>query len=378
MNSTTYGNRGALLASGHSMSTPFPRGLVILSGNSCPQLAEDVARRVGPELCRVKIFKGTDPGSETQVEIVDSVRGKDVFILQTGHGDSFSVNDYIMELLIMCYACKTSSARKVIGVIPYLPYSKQSKMIKRGCITTKLLASMLARAGMSHLLTMDLYSKEIQGFFDFPVDNLRGSPFIVQYIQENIADYRNAVIVARYPGVTRRANSFAERLRLGLAVIHGEPKDVDGNKDDGRNSPPPKEVEDCMPRTTSKTLLVQKEKPPLNVVGDVHGRIAIIIDDIIDEATRLIAAAKCLKEKGAYQVYAVATHGLFSEDACEQLEASPIHEVLVTNTVMHDSHEQRCSKIRTIDIGLMLAEAIRRTYHGESMSYLFRNVPFED
>lgn len=130
--------------------------------------------------------------AETQVEIIDSVRGKDVFIIQTGHYtsnevDTQSVNDSIMEMLIMCYACKTSSARKVIGVVPYLPYSKQSKMRKRGCLTCKLVASMMAKAGMSHLITFDLYAKGIQGFFDFPVDNLRGSPFLIQYIQENVS-----------------------------------------------------------------------------------------------------------------------------------------------------------------------------------------------
>lgn len=123
------------------------------------------------------------------MEILDSIRGKDVFIVQTGHytcDSDHSVNDSIMEMLIMCYACKTSAARKVIGVVPYLPYSKQSKMRKRGCLTCKLLASMMAKAGMTHLITFDLYSKGIQGFFDFPVDNLRGSPFLIQYIQEKV------------------------------------------------------------------------------------------------------------------------------------------------------------------------------------------------
>ena len=130
--------------------------------------------------------------TETTVEIMESVRGKDVFIVQTGHsgeegGESISVNDSIMEMLITCYAAKTASAKQVIGVMPYLPYCKQSKMRKRGCITTKLIANMMAKAGMSHLVTMDLYNKEIQGFFDFPVDNLRASPFLIQYIQEHVS-----------------------------------------------------------------------------------------------------------------------------------------------------------------------------------------------
>lgn len=166
-----------------------------------------------------------------------------------------------MELLIMAYACKTSSARSIVGVIPYLPYSKQCKMRKRGCIVSKLLAKMMCTSGLTHIITMDLHQKEIQGFFDIPVDNLRASPFLLQYIQESVSerghisyvvdvlmyfnsplqipDYRNSVIVARNPGVAKKANSYAERLRLGLAVIHGEQKEAESDEVDGRYSPPP-------------------------------------------------------------------------------------------------------------------------------------------
>ncbi|XP_049952115.1 uncharacterized protein LOC126463402 [Schistocerca serialis cubense] len=160
---------------------------------------------------------------ETMVEIGDSVRGKDIYILQTGTKD---VNNNIMELLIMAYACKTSSAKSIVGVIPYLPYSKQCKMRKRGCIVSKLLAKMMCKSGLSHVITMDLHKKEIQEFFDCPVDNLRASPFLLQYIQECIPDYRNAVIVARNPGSAKKATSYAERLRLGIAVIHGEQEEA--------------------------------------------------------------------------------------------------------------------------------------------------------
>lgn len=158
----------------------------------------------------------------------------------------------------MAYACKTSSARSIVGVIPYLPYSKQCKMRKRGCIVSKLLAKMMCTSGLTHIITMDLHQKEIQGFFDIPVDNLRASPFLLQYIQESVStrrllivllylfpflqqipDYRNSVIVARNPGVAKKANSYAERLRLGLAVIHGEQKEAESDEVDGRYSPPP-------------------------------------------------------------------------------------------------------------------------------------------
>jgi ribose-phosphate pyrophosphokinase len=143
----------------------------------------------------------------------------------------------------MCYACKTSCARNIIGVIPYLPYSKQSKMKKRGCVVSKLIAKMLTNAGMTHLITMDLHQKEIQGFFDIPVDNLRASPFLINYIQHKIPDYKNSIIVARNPGQAKRATAFAERLGLGIAVIHGDTeKDIESESIDGRNSPPPPSI----------------------------------------------------------------------------------------------------------------------------------------
>eukprot|EP00731_Ephydatia_muelleri_P028636 Em0020g280a len=362
------------------MASPFPRGLVVLSGSSHPALAELIARRVGVSLCKVNLSK--DESNETHVDIEDSVRGKDVFIVQTG---SWSTNDAIMELLIMCYACKTASARQVIGVIPYLPYCKHSKMRLRGCITAKLLATMLSKAGMTHLITVDLYHKEIQGFFDFPVDNVRASPFLIRYITDNVKDYRNGVVVARYPGVTRSASAYAERLRLGLAVIHGEPKNMlesDEMEEDGRSSPPPsEELTHQREKSLSKPFIVPvdsilvKQKPPLNVVGDVHGRITFLIDDLIDDMDKLVAAAVCLKEQGSYKIYALATHGLLAPDSTmvEKLNESPIDELLVTNTMPQTIP---CSKIKVIDISLILAEAVRRIYHGESMSQLFTDTPF--
>ncbi|XP_034486724.1 phosphoribosyl pyrophosphate synthase-associated protein 2 isoform X6 [Drosophila innubila] len=208
--------------------------IVIINGNSHPDLANMVAERMGLKNGGCSVFHKSN--RETIVEISDSVRGKDIYIIQTGTKDA---NNNIMELLIMAYACKTSSARSIVGVIPYLPYSKQCKMRKRGCIVSKLLAKMMCTSGLTHIITMDLHQKEIQGFFDIPVDNLRASPFLLQYIQESIPEYRNSVIVARNPGVAKKANSYAERLRLGLAVIHGEQKEAESDEVDGRYSPPP-------------------------------------------------------------------------------------------------------------------------------------------
>ncbi|XP_071965243.1 phosphoribosyl pyrophosphate synthase-associated protein 2-like isoform X2 [Antedon mediterranea] len=345
-------------------------GMVIFTGNSHPELARLISTRLCTELGKADIY--LQENKETTVNIDESVRGKDVFLIQTGSDD---VNNAIMELLIMTYACKTSCAKSIVGVIPYLPYSKQSQMRKRGAIVSKLLATMLSRAGMNHIITMDLHHKEIQGFFDIPVDNLRASPFIVQYIQENIPDWRNAVIVARNPAAAKRATSFADRLRLGLAVIHGEHKETDSEHIDGRHSPPTVRTVDGMQMLP---VLIPKEKPPINVVGDVGGRIAIIVDDMIDEAESFVAAAEILKERGAYKIYAMATHGLLSADAPKKIEESCIDEVIVTNTLQHKLQKLQCSKIRTIDISQAMAEAIRRIHHNESMSYLFRNISTDD
>uniref|UniRef100_A0A452UBD2 Phosphoribosyl pyrophosphate synthetase associated protein 1 n=1 Tax=Ursus maritimus TaxID=29073 RepID=A0A452UBD2_URSMA len=268
-----------------------------------------------------------------------------------------------MELLIMAYALKTACARNIIGVIPYFPYSKQSKMRKRGSIVCKLLASMLAKAGLTHIITMDLHQKEIQGFFSFPVDNLRASPFLLQYIQEEVRSHQ--------------AQSYAERLRLGLAVIHGEAQCTELDMDDGRHSPPMVKNATVHPGL-ELPLMMAKEKPPITVVGDVGGRIAIIVDDIIDDVESFVAAAEILKERGAYKIYVMATHGILSAEAPRLIEESSIDEVVVTNTVPHEVQKLQCPKIKTVDISLILSEAIRRIHNGESMAYLFRNITVDD
>ncbi|XP_049669149.1 phosphoribosyl pyrophosphate synthase-associated protein 1 isoform X2 [Accipiter gentilis] len=350
-------------------------GYRVFSANStaaCTELAKRITERLGAELGKSVVYQETN--GETRVEIKESVRGQDIFIIQTIPRD---VNTAVMELLIMAYALKTSCARNIIGVIPYFPYSKQSKMRKRGSIVCKLLASMLAKAGLTHIITMDLHQKEIQGFFSFPVDNLRASPFLLQYIQEEIPDYRNAVIVAKSPDAAKRAQSYAERLRLGLAVIHGEAQCTEQDMDDGRHSPPMVKNATVHPGL-ELPLMMAKEKPPITVVGDVGGRIAIIVDDIIDDVESFVAAAEILKERGAYKIFVMATHGLLSADAPRLIEESSIDEVVVTNTVPHEVQKLQCPKIKTVDISLILSEAIRRIHNGESMAYLFRNITVDD
>ncbi|CAH1964905.1 unnamed protein product [Acanthoscelides obtectus] len=355
------------------MEAPKTSDIVLVSGNSHPELSNLIHSRLGVKASGCSIYHKSN--RETMVQIGDSVRGKDVYIIQTGTKD---VNNNIMELLIMAYACKTSSAKSIVGVIPYLPYSKQCKMRKRGSIVTKLLAQMMVKSGLSHIITMDLYQKEIQGFFDCPVDNLRASPFLLQYIQESIPDYRNSVIVARNPAATAKATSYAERLRLGIAVIHGEQKEAESDEVDGRNSPPIIPRSRTMDAGVGVPVHIAKEKPPINVVGDVGGRIAIIVDNLIDDVQSFVAAAEVLKERGAYKIYVMATHGLLSSDAPRLIEDSPIDEVVVTNTVPHELQKMQCHKIKTVDISILLSEAIRRMHNKESMSYLFKNVTLED
>ncbi|XP_063324582.1 phosphoribosyl pyrophosphate synthase-associated protein 1-like isoform X2 [Pelmatolapia mariae] len=350
-------------------------GYRVFSANSstaCTELAQKITERLGVELGKSVVYQ--ESNSETRVDVKESVRGQDIFIIQTIPRD---VNTAVMELLVMAYALKTSCAKNIIGVIPYFPYSKQCKMRKRGSIVCKLLASMLAKAGLTHIITMDLHQKEIQGFFNFPVDNLRASPFLIQYIQEEVPNYRNAVIVAKSPSAAKRAQSYAERLRLGLAVIHGEAHHSESDMADGRHSPPLSRA------ITGHTglelpLMMAKEKPPISVVGDVGGRIAIIVDDIIDDVEDFVAAAEILKERGAYKIYVMATHGLLSAEAPRLIEESAIDEVVVTNTVPHEVQKLQCPKIKTVDVSMILAEAIRRIHNGESMAYLFRNIAMDD
>ncbi|XP_049575899.1 phosphoribosyl pyrophosphate synthase-associated protein 1 isoform X1 [Syngnathus scovelli] len=378
------------LSYGFSNMNVSRSGYRVFSANSsgaCSELAKKITERLGVELGKSVVYQ--EGNAETRVDVKESVRGQDIFIIQTIPRD---VNTAIMELLITAYALKTSCAKNIIGVIPYFPYSKQCKMRKRGSIVCKLLAAMLAKAGLTHIITMDLHQKEIQGFFSFPVDNLRASPFLIQYIQEEIPNYRNAVIVAKSPSAAKRAQSYAERLRLDLAVLHGAAPNLESNMGDGPCSPPPARSSaghtglelPCGSRSRAAfpgielPMMMAKEKPPITVVGDVGGRIAIIVDDIIDSAEEFVAAAEILKERGAYKIFIMATHGLLSAEAPRLIEESAIDEVVVTNTVPHEVQKLQCPKIKTVDVSMILAEAIRRIHNGESMAYLFRNIALDD
>jgi len=279
---------------------------------------------------------------ETNVEIGESVRGEDVYIIQSGSGE---INDHIMELLIMINACKIASAHRVTAVIPCFPYARQDKKDKsRAPISAKLVANMLSVSGAEHIITMDLHASQIQGFFDIPVDNLFAEPAILKYIRENITNWQQACIVSPDAGGAKRVTSIADNLNVEFALIHKERKR-------------PNEVERMV------------------LVGDVRGKVAILVDDMADTCGTICTAAERLVEAGAFKVYAICVHGIFSGQAINRLNNSVFEAVVVTNTIPQEENMSKCSKIQCIDISMILAEAVRRTHNGESVSYLFSHVP---
>ncbi|VDP14827.1 unnamed protein product [Onchocerca flexuosa] len=255
--------------------------------------------------------------------------------------------------------------------------------IFRSALPMKLVADMICKAGATRVVSLDLYRKEIQGFFGVPVENLRASSFLLHYICCNIPDYRNAVIVAKNPKVMHKATSFAEKLSVSIAVIHGEVKDDDTLEanESFSSSFDKKEIRnDAGISLTYEILPVKnvKIKPPLTVVGDVGGKIAILVDDVLDEAQSFVAAAQLLKQRGAYKIYVIVTHGLLYADAPALLEDSVIDRVIVTNTIPHEMQKLRCHKIETVDISLLISDAIRRIYNEESMAQLYQNSNLTD
>ncbi|CAG8627029.1 2884_t:CDS:2 [Cetraspora pellucida] len=312
----------------------------IFAGNSHIELARLVARRLGIELSRVMVLKYSN--QETSVTIGESVRDEDVFIIQSGCGE---INDNIMELLIMINACKTASARRITAVIPCFPYARQDKKDKsRAPISAKLIANMITVAGANHVITMDLHASQIQGFFNIPVDNLYCEPSMLNYIKTNIPEWKNSIIVSPDAGGAKRATSIADRLNLDFALIHKERKKAN-------------------------------EVSRMVLVGDVSGKIAILVDDMADTCGTLKMAAETLKGHGATKVYAIVAHGILSGKAIDVVNVSCLERLVVTNTIPHEDKKSICTKLDTIDISSTLAEAIRRTHNGESVSFLFSNTP---
>ncbi|XP_031618595.1 ribose-phosphate pyrophosphokinase 1 isoform X1 [Contarinia nasturtii] len=338
----------------------------VFSGSSHPDLAQRIVDRLGIDLGKVVTKKFSN--LETCVEIGESVRGEDVYIVQSGSGE---INDNLMELLIMINACKIASASRVTAVIPCFPYARQDKKDKAGegkesttslnnvqrlkynewkfrsraPISAKLVANMLSVAGADHIITMDLHASQIQGFFDIPVDNLYAEPAVLKWIKENISEWRNSIIVSPDAGGAKRVTSIADRLNVEFALIHKERKKAN-------------------------------EVASMVLVGDVKDRVAILVDDMADTCGTICHAAEKLMEAGATRVYAILTHGIFSGPAISRINNACFEAVVVTNTIPQDGHMRDCPKIQCIDVSMMFAEAVRRTHNGESVSYLFSNVPY--
>ncbi|XP_063603899.1 ribose-phosphate pyrophosphokinase 2-like isoform X2 [Penaeus indicus] len=296
---------------------PSPAGrrkmpnIKIFSGSSHPDLAQRVVDRLGIDLGKVVTKKFSN--LETCVEIGESVRGEDVYIVQSGCGE---INDNLMEMLIMINACKIASAARVTAVIPCFPYARQDKKDKsRAPISAKLVANMLSVAGADHIITMDLHASQIQGFFDIPVDNLYAEPAVLKWIRENIPEWGNSIIVSPDAGGAKRVTSIADRLNVEFALIHKERKKAN-------------------------------EVASMVLVGDVKDRIAILVDDMADTCGTICHAAEKLMEAGATKVYAILTHGIFSGPAVTRINNACFEAVVVTNTIPQEQHMKESNKIQ--------------------------------
>lgn len=309
------------------------RDLQLFSLNSNPKLAEEIAEHIGVPLGKCTVTKFSD--GETQINIDESVRSCDVYIIQS---TSEPVNENIMELLIFIDALKRASASSINIVIPYYGYARQDRKARaREPITSKLVANLLETAGAERILTLDLHAPQIQGFFDVPIDHLVGVPLLSDYFEaKNLED---VVVVSPDHGGVIRARKMAERLKAPIGII-----------DKRRPKPNVAEV--------------------MNVVGDIKGKTAIIIDDIIDTAGTIKLAADALIENGAKEVYACCTHPVLSGPAIERLENSQIKELVVTNTIQLPD-EKKIDKITELSVAPLIGEAIKRIHNEASVSVLF-------
>jgi ribose-phosphate pyrophosphokinase len=311
---------------------------LLFSGTSNRQLADEIAKkmqtRVGNAL--VDRFKN----DECRIEIRENVRGAEVFVVQSlcRSPQDATVNDAIMELLLIIDALRRASANRITAVIPYYGYAKQDKKTKgREPISAKLVANMIENAGAERIVTLDLHAAQIQGFFDIPVDNLMAAPTLCNYLKNQNLQGESIVVVSPDAGGVPRAETFAKRLKSNLAVIIKR-----------RPEPDVSEV--------------------THIVGDVEGKIAVVVDDMISTGGTLVKAAEALRKRGATDVYTLATHGIFAGDAIAQFERSEINKVIVTNTIPLTTDS---AKVEQLSIAQILADAIKRITSNRSVSELF-------
>ena len=309
--------------------------LKIFSGSANPALAETIAKGIGVPLGNAQLKRFSD--GEVFVEIDENVRGMDVFVIQPTCAPA---NEHLMELLIMIDALKRASADRITAVIPYYGYARQDRKVQpRTPITSKLVADMLTAAGAGRVISMDLHAGQIQGFFNIPFDHLYATPIFLDYLTKEKKG-KDWVVVSPDAGGTERARAYAKRLNAELAII-----------DKRRSAPNHSEV--------------------MHLVGEVKGRKAIIVDDIVDTAGTLAQGAKAIMDQGATEVIAVSTHGVLSGSAVEKIERSPLQQLLVSDTIPLGDAAKKCQKIKVLSVGKILSEAIRRIHTGESVSSLF-------
>jgi len=314
-----------------------PVGMIkVFTGNSNEPLALEICKHLSVNLGDAKVRTFSD--GEVMVEISENVRGRDVYVIQS---TSAPANNHLMEMLIMVDALKRASAARINAVVPYFGYARQDrKVTPRAPITAKLVADLMSGAGIDRLLTIDLHAGQIQGFFDVPVDHLYAAPVMLEEIRRIQPDTSNLVVVSPDAGGTERARAFAKRLNAGLAII-----------DKRRSGPNVSEV--------------------MHIIGEVTGKICVIIDDMIDTAGTLCTAAKALQAEGASDVFACATHGVLSGPALQRIDESPLKKVVITNTIPAQEKLAKCEKLISLSVSKLLAEAIRRIHNDESVSSLF-------
>jgi ribose-phosphate pyrophosphokinase len=312
-----------------------PEGLMIFTGNANPKLAADVASHLHLPLGKATVGRFSD--GEVMVEILENVRGKDVFVLQSTCAPT---NDHLMEVMIIVDALKRASAGRITAALPYFGYARQDRRVRsmRVAISAKVVANMLQIAGVERVLTMDLHADQIQGFFDIPVDNIYAAPVLLADVhRQRLSD---CIVVSPDVGGVVRARALAKRLDTDLAII------------DKRR--PKANVTEVM-----------------NIIGEVRGRTCLIMDDMVDTAGTLTRAADALKEHGATRVLAYCTHPVLSGHAVERVAQSSLDELVVTDTIPLSAEAQQCPRIRVISCAQLLAETILRINRADSVSSLF-------
>ena len=308
----------------------------ILTGNSNKNLSNKISKYLKNKLVNSSIKKFSD--GEIYIEINENIRGNSIFIIQSV---SYPANDNLMELLLCIDALKRSSAKNITAVIPYFGYARQDrKVVPRTSISAKLVSNLITNAGADRIVTVDLHAGQIQGFFDIPVDNLFSTPIFSRHIKKNI-NKKNLICVAPDVGGVERARALGKMLNIGLAII-----------DKRRPTPSKSQV--------------------MNVIGNVKGKICLIVDDIIDSGGTIINAAKALKDREAKEVHVYVTHGVLSGEAVEKIKKSHIKNLVLTDTIDNDTKVKNAKNIHVLTISNLIGEAIKRISNSTSVSDLFK------